>query len=131
MGVIAYDMEITSSIAPAKMFKAFVLDSDDLIPKILPQAIKSAEIIEGEGGAGTIKLITFGKGSQFKSESISYEIKIQTTPNGGSICKNNSKNHTKGDAQITEDQIKDGKDKAAGMFKAVEAYLLANPDAYN
>ncbi|KAA8518145.1 hypothetical protein F0562_015619 [Nyssa sinensis] len=160
MGVIAYDMEITSSIAPAKMFKAFVLDSDDLIPKILPQVIKSAEIIEGEGGAGTIKLITFGKGSQFKSvkhrvdgidrenftysysiiegdtlmgmlESISYEIKIQTTPNGGSICKNSSKNHTKGDAQITEDQIKDGKDKAAGMFKAVEAYLLANPDAYN
>ncbi|KAA8518140.1 hypothetical protein F0562_015614 [Nyssa sinensis] len=160
MGVITYDMEITSPIPPTKMFKVFVLDFDNLIPKILPQAIKSVEIIHGDGGAGTIKLITFGEGSQFKSvkhqvdridkdnftysysiiegdalmgilESISYEIKIEASPDGGSICKNSSKYHTKGDAQITEEQIKGGKDKAAGMFKAVEAYLLANPDAYN
>ncbi|KAA8548988.1 hypothetical protein F0562_000674 [Nyssa sinensis] len=159
MGVITYDMEVTSSIPAAKMFKAFVLDADNLIPKILPQAIKSVEIIEGNGDAGTIKLITFGEGSQFKSvkhrvdgidkenftysysiiegdalmgtlESISYEIKISASPDGGSICKNSSKYHTKGDVQITEEHIKSGKEKASGMFKAVEAYLLANPDAY-
>jgi len=158
MGVIAYDIEITSSIPPAKMFKAFVLDADTLIPKILPQAIKSVEILEGDGGVGTVKLITFGEGSQFKSvkhkvdgldkekftysysiiegdalmgvlESISYEIKIEASPEGGSICKNSSKYYTKGDAQITEEQIKSGKEKASGMFKAIEAYLLANPDA--
>lgn len=45
------------------MFKAAVLDADTLIPKILPQAIKSVEILEGDGGAGTIKLITFGEGT--------------------------------------------------------------------
>ncbi|XP_059643189.1 major allergen Pru ar 1-like [Cornus florida] len=158
MGVISYDIEITSSIPPAKMFKAFVLDADTLIPKILPQAIKSVEILEGDGGPGTIKLVTFGEGSQYKSvkhkvdgidketftysysiiegdalmgvlESISYEIKIEASADGGSICKNSSKYHTKGDAQITEEQIKSGKEKASGMFKAVEAYLLANPDA--
>ncbi|KAA8548989.1 hypothetical protein F0562_000673 [Nyssa sinensis] len=67
MGVISYDVEITSSIPPAKMFKAFVLDADTLIPKILPLAIKSAELIEGDGGPGSIKLVTFGEGSQFKS----------------------------------------------------------------
>ncbi|XP_059647251.1 major strawberry allergen Fra a 1-2-like [Cornus florida] len=159
MGVISYDMEITSSIPPAKMFKAFVLDADNLIPKILPQAIKSVEIIQGDGGVGTIKLVTFGEGNQMKSvkhqvdgidkenfvysysiiegdalmgvlEKISYETKIEASSDGGSICKSNSKYHTIGDAQITEDQIKSGKEKASAMFKAVEAYLLANPDAY-
>ena len=62
MGVITYDMEVTSSIPPAKMFQAFVLDADTLIPKVLPQAFKSVEILEGDGGAGTTKLITFGEG---------------------------------------------------------------------
>ena len=63
-------------------------------------------------------------------ESIYYEVKLVASPDGGSICKNISKYHTKGDIQITEDQIKAGKEKAMGMFKAIEAYLLANPDAY-
>ncbi|XP_034686477.1 major allergen Pru ar 1-like [Vitis riparia] len=159
MGAITYEMEVTSSIPPAKMFKAFVLDVDNLIPKVLPQAIKCVEIIEGDGGPGTIKKITFGEGSQFNYvkhridsldkenftycytiiegdalmdtlESIYYEVKLVASPDGGSICKNISKYHTKGDIQITEDQIKAGKEKAMGMYKAIEAYLLANPDAY-
>ena len=62
MGVITYENEITSSIPPAKMFKAFVLDVDKLIPKILPQTIKCVEIIEGDGGAGIIKKVAFGEG---------------------------------------------------------------------
>lgn len=62
-------------------------------------------------------------------ESVSYHIKIVPTLDGGSICKNRSIYHTKGDAQVTEEEIKAGKEKASGMFKAVEAYLLANPDA--
>ncbi|XP_059647215.1 major allergen Pru ar 1-like [Cornus florida] len=160
MGLISYEMEITSSVPAAKLFKAFVLDADNLIPKILPQAIKSVEIIQGDGGVGTIKVISFGEGSQYKSvkhqvdgldkdkfvynysiiegdalmgvlEKISYETKIEASSDGGSICKNSSIYHTKGDAGITEDQIKGGKEKALGMFKAVETYLLANPDAYN
>ena len=63
MGVFTYETETTSIIAPAKLFKAFVLDGDNLIPKVAPHAIKSAEIIEGNGGPGTIKKITFGEGS--------------------------------------------------------------------
>ncbi|KAL6343876.1 hypothetical protein AAG906_027648 [Vitis piasezkii] len=139
MGVITYEMEVTSSIPPAKMFKA-----------------SNVEIIQGDGGPGTIKKIYFGEGSQFKSvthrvdgidkenftysysiiegdalmgilESISYEVKLVASPDGGSICKNISKYHTKDDAVIDEEQIKAGKEKASGMFKAIEAYLLANP----
>lgn len=59
---ITYDMEIPSSIPAPRMFKAFVLDGDNLIPKVLPQAIKSVEILEGDGGVGTVKLTTFGEG---------------------------------------------------------------------
>ncbi|XP_050239865.1 major allergen Pru ar 1-like isoform X4 [Quercus robur] len=160
MGVFTYEAETTTGISPARLFKAFILDADNLIPKIAPQAIKSAEIIEGNGGPGTIKKITFGEGYQFNYvkhrideiddvnftysysliegdaltdiiEKISYEIKLVASPDGGSILKSTSKYHTKGDHEIKEEQIKAGKEKAAGLFKAVEGYLLANPDAYN
>ncbi|XP_057772348.1 major allergen Pru ar 1-like [Salvia miltiorrhiza] len=157
MVAITYDMEILSSIPAAKMFKAVVLDADTLIPKIMPQAIKSVEILEGDGGVGTVKIIHFGDGSQFKSvkhrveaidkenlthtysiiegdalsdviESITYHIKIVPTEDGGSICKNRSIYNTKGDVEISEEKIKEGKEKAMAMFKAIEAYLHANPD---
>ena len=62
MGVVTYDMEIASPITLAKLFKAFLLDADNLIPKILPQAIKSVEILEGDGRPGTITTTTFGEG---------------------------------------------------------------------
>jgi hypothetical protein len=64
-------------------------------------------------------------------EKISYEIKLVASPDGGCILKSTSKYHTKGDHKIKEDQIKAGKEKAGGLFKAVEGYLLTNPDAYN
>jgi hypothetical protein len=62
MGVFTYEAETTTVIPPARLFKAFILDADNLIPKVAPQAIKSSEIIEGNGGPGTIKKITFGEG---------------------------------------------------------------------
>ncbi|PIN18502.1 hypothetical protein CDL12_08825 [Handroanthus impetiginosus] len=67
MGAITYDMKIPSSVPAAKMFKALVLDADTLIPKIMPQAIKNLDILEGDGGVETVKLTHFGEGSQFKS----------------------------------------------------------------
>ncbi|XP_057476969.1 major allergen Pru ar 1-like [Actinidia eriantha] len=156
MGAITYDMEISSSISAEKMFKAFVLDGDTIIPKALPHAITSVQTLEGDGGVGTIKLTTFGEGSVHKSvkhrvdgldkenftysysiieggaldvfESISYHIKIVATPDGGCICKNRSIYTPKCDAQVSEEEIKAGKERASGIFKKVEAYLLANPD---
>lgn len=62
MGVFKYESEFTSVIPPARLFKAFVLDADNLIPKIAPQAVKCTEVLEGDGGPGTIKKITFGEG---------------------------------------------------------------------
>ena len=62
MGIFTYESEVVTAIPPAKMFKACVLDCDKLIPKIVPQAFKSVEYIEGKGEPGSIKKITFGEG---------------------------------------------------------------------
>ena len=61
MGVFTYESEFTSTIPSARLFKTFVLDANNLVPKIATRAVKSTEIIEGNGGAGTIKKITFGE----------------------------------------------------------------------
>ncbi|KAI8561750.1 hypothetical protein RHMOL_Rhmol04G0365700 [Rhododendron molle] len=200
MDVITYDMEVPCSIAPARVFKAFVLDADTLIPKIMPHAMKSSayktlkhrvdaidkenftysfsvidgaelmdkfesisyhtKIVPGPDGGSIYKIrsIYQTKGSPYKSakqrvdavdkenfaysytviegsafagllESISYHIKIVAAPEGGSICKYRGIYTTKGDAQVSEEEIKAGKERGSGMFKAIEAYLLANPDA--
>lgn len=63
MGVVTYEYEVVSTISPSRLFKSFILDSDNLIPKVVPGAFKSFEILEGDGGVGTIKLITFGEGN--------------------------------------------------------------------
>jgi hypothetical protein len=67
MGVITYTDEYTSPIPPARLFKALVIDAHILIPKLLPQAVKSIEIIQGDGGAGSIRQITFAEGSKFST----------------------------------------------------------------
>ncbi|PRQ39324.1 putative START-like domain, Bet v I type allergen [Rosa chinensis] len=160
MGVFTYETEFTSVIPAPRLFKAFVLDADNLVPKIAPQAVKSAEVIEGDGGVGTIKKIHLGEGSEYsyvkhqidgldkdnfvynysivegdaigdKVEKISYEIKLVASADGGSIIKSTSHYHCKGEVEIKEEHIKAGKERAAGLFKIIELYLLGNPDAYN
>lgn len=62
MGVLTLTDEFTSPVPAGIMFKALILDADDLIPKLMPQAIKSVETVEGNGGPGTIKKITLSEG---------------------------------------------------------------------
>lgn len=62
MGVLTKELQIPSPVLPAKMFQAFVLEAEELFPKILPQAFKSLQVLEGDGGPGSIKKITIGEG---------------------------------------------------------------------
>ena len=62
MSVFIYEMEVITKIPAAKLFNAVILNGDTLLPKIIPQAIKNVELIEGDGGPGSIKKITFGEG---------------------------------------------------------------------
>ncbi|KAL1181614.1 hypothetical protein V6Z11_A02G061800 [Gossypium hirsutum] len=115
MGVFTYKSVVITASLPAKMFKACIINGGTLIPKIVPQAFKSVEYIEGNSEAGSIKKVTFGKESQFKYmkqkveaidnenfvyiynvvegdalmnklEKITYETKLNAFPDGGSVC---------------------------------------------
>ncbi|KDP27857.1 hypothetical protein JCGZ_18937 [Jatropha curcas] len=159
MGVSTFTQEYTSPVAPSRMFKALILDSNILIPKLLPQFIKSVDIIQGGQGAGTIELVTFTEASDLKYvknrieeldgdnlwckytliegdplgdklDSIAYEVKFEAASDGGSICKITSNYITIGDYTIEEEAIKDGKEKAFGIYKVVESYLLENSHVY-
>lgn len=158
MGVTTIHQEFTTPVPPSRMFKALILDSHNLIPKLMPQAIKSIEYIHGDGGPGSIKQTNLAEGAHYKYlkhkideldpvnhickytliegdvlgdtlEWISYEVKFEPA-GGGSVCKMTSHYHTKGDIELKEEEIRAGKDKAMGMYKVVEDYLVANPHVY-
>nr|GMD81716.1 major allergen Pru ar 1-like [Ipomoea batatas] len=132
MSVTTFTEEHTSPVAPSRIFKASIIDSHNLIPKLMPQAIKSIQILQGDGGAGSIKQVNFPEGSNFKS--IKYQVDelneeaftYKYTLVGATLCKY----YTKGDFKLNEEEIKAGKEKVMGMYKAVEAFLLQNPEAY-
>ncbi|KAF7850815.1 hypothetical protein BT93_L4975 [Corymbia citriodora subsp. variegata] len=155
MGVVTYSQELTSTVASSRMFKALVLDSHNIIPMIVPGGIKSVEFIEGDGGVGSIKQTNFGESAHIKYtkhkidaldvenfyckytliesdikfdkiDLIVYEVKF-TSVDSGCVCKMSSNYHVKEGAELKEDDIKQGKDRAMGLFKIVEEYLLANP----
>ena len=65
-----------------------------------------------------------------KLQKITYEAKFEQAPDGGSICKVTSTYYTEGDFILNEAELKAGKERILAMYKAVEAYLIQNPDAY-
>ncbi|MQJ84134.1 hypothetical protein EI014_25600, partial [Escherichia coli] len=65
MGVLTFEIETTSTVAPGKLYKALVKDAGVIIPKAV-EAIQSVETVEGNGGPGTIKKLTFVEGGQTK-----------------------------------------------------------------
>ncbi|KAJ7955163.1 major allergen Pru ar 1-like [Quillaja saponaria] len=160
MGTTTITEEVTSPVPVQRLFKALILEADNLIPKLIPQVIKSVEIIEGNGGPGTIKKTTITEGGQLKYlkhridaldkdnltygytliegddlqekniESVSYEIKFESTPNGGSKVKTVTNYNSKPGTVIKEEEIEAAKQKGLAVYKAVDAYLLANPEAY-
>jgi hypothetical protein len=62
MEVLTFTEEFSSPAAAKRLFTAMVLEADTLIPKLVPQAVKSIETIKGNGGPGTIKKLTFAEG---------------------------------------------------------------------
>ncbi|KAA8527674.1 hypothetical protein F0562_035457 [Nyssa sinensis] len=122
MGVITFTDEQTSSIPPARIFKATIRGNFSYMKHYIDELDEKTytykyTLIEGDA------LVD-------KLEKISFEIKLEAAPNGGTISKMTSKYYPKGDFVLTEEEIKAGKEKALGMYKVVEAYLQENPDAY-
>ncbi|KAL4298965.1 ABA-responsive protein ABR18-like [Arachis hypogaea] len=100
----------------AKLYNA-MKDADSITPKIIDD-IKSVEIVEGNGGPGTIKKLTI------------VEALLVEGPNGESIGKLSVKFHSKGDSKPDEEDMKKGKAKGEALFKAIEGYDSANPAQY-
>ncbi|NP_001295741.1 major allergen Pru ar 1-like [Jatropha curcas] len=157
MAILTTQTEIATAVPPAKLYKALLLEAHVYAPKILPQSIKSIVLLQGDGGVGTIKQTDFKEGfgvylkvkvdavdegnlkyiyTAFEGEpwvdtveKATYEAEVVATPGGGSIYKATNKYYPKGNAEIDPSKIKEAEDMTDGFVKAVEAYLVANPDA--
>ena len=159
MAPVSSTQEFVTPVAPARMFKALIVDAHNLLPKLMPQTISSIEYVQGSGGPGSIQQTNLPEGAHLKSfkhkidlldtqnlvckrtliegdvlsdklESVNYEAKFEPSSDGGCVCKMTSVYHTKGGVELNEDKIKEGKEKTTGLYKVVEAYLLENPSVY-
>ncbi|KAL8481435.1 hypothetical protein ACS0TY_027269 [Phlomoides rotata] len=152
--------EMESSLPPSRLFNGYVVDADNLVPKVLP-IFKSIEN-EGGEGVGSIKKLTFTVGDkehyvkhrtdvldkenrEFKYtvieggdlsdqfECITNTVKVVPGPNGGSIYKSNTTYHpkTNPDYNKVQETILRTNEGSKAFFRAVEAHLHANPNDYN
>ncbi|XP_047952242.1 major allergen Pru ar 1-like [Salvia hispanica] len=161
MGVIVEEQVLTCSIPPARFFKAFFVDSHNLMPKILPTVFKSIDYTEGTGGSGSIRVLSFHEGNEVKTmkhkieevdeanlvykfsiieganmgvdfESVKCVNKVEAGPDGGCVLKSTVTYNTKGDNEnVIQESIKKAKESLVGFFQAVVGHLHSNPDAYN
>ncbi|XP_039156097.1 major strawberry allergen Fra a 1-3-like [Eucalyptus grandis] len=132
MGVITYSQEFTSVVAPSRMFKALVLDSHNIIPKIVPGGIKSVEFHSQNSLREMVELAALSRPTLAKVHKIDaldvenfyckytliesdikfdkikfivYEVKFASA-NDGCVCKMTSEYHVEEGAELKEDDIK-------------------------
>jgi len=65
-----------------------------------------------------------------KVDSISHEIKFEATEEGGCKTKNVSKYHPKEGVDVKGEDFKAAREEGLALLKVVDAYLVANPEAY-
>lgn len=78
MGVYTFTNEIKSPISASRIFNAITLDPDTIVKKIVPRALKNIEVIQGNGGPGTIKQINFLEGKSVSAISCHMFLKLST-----------------------------------------------------
>ena len=54
-----------------------VIDAPNLIPKIFPQVVKSIEIIQGDGGVGSVRQINFAEGKDTAYDNIFTKVSLK------------------------------------------------------
>ncbi|KAL5983635.1 hypothetical protein ACLOJK_017725 [Asimina triloba] len=153
-----YSFEFTSPVSAARLFKASVLDITNLAPKIMPEVVASASILQGNGGVGSIKqfkftdalpythvnervdsldkenfdfkyTVTDGADVGTKLDSVVYHVKF--VPAGhGCVCKLTAEYHPKAGVEYPEEALNAAKEGVQGMYKSVEAHLLSDSSAY-
>ncbi|KAL6901929.1 hypothetical protein ACP4OV_004805 [Aristida adscensionis] len=155
----SWTLEIASPVAAPRLFRAAVMDWHTLGPKVASAVVASAHPVEGEGGVGSVRQFNFTSVMPFGSmkerlefidadkceckssliegggigvvvESASSHIKVEAAADGGSVTKVDSTYKLLPGVEV-KDEVAKAKESVTAIFKAAEAYLLANPDAYN
>ncbi|KAE8657851.1 Eukaryotic translation initiation factor 3 subunit J [Hibiscus syriacus] len=122
MGVTSYSDEYSSTIPPARLFKALIVAKSNT--SRIGWMSSTTRIFHS-----SISLIE-GDGLMEKLEKITCEFKFESTADGGSKNKMTSTYYTKGEFELSKEEVDGGKEKALATHKVVEAYLLQNSDAY-
>ena len=81
-----------------------------------------------EANLGYNYSIVGGTGLDESLEKVEFVTSIVAGSDGGSIVKISVKYHTKGDAVLSDAVRDETKTKGTGLIKAIEGYVLANPD---
>nr|GFB59993.1 root allergen protein-like [Tanacetum cinerariifolium] len=126
-------------------------------PKIQPQTFKAIDLIEGDGGVGSIKSTTYGDAipatsvkykidaidpsnfsatySVFEGDALlgtpaTHHFKVVPSADGGAVLKDSVVLKRKGDAKPTEETLNQFKELFKNTLKAHEAYAIAHPEVY-
>ncbi|XP_057549308.1 pathogenesis-related protein STH-21-like [Amaranthus tricolor] len=160
MGVITCTLaDITSPVAPGRLFQALAIDNHNFMPKATPDYVKSVEFVEGDSTTvGCIKKMNFPDAAPFKYvknrvdeideanyflkyttiegdmfpdtvECAVYDNKFEASADG-SRCTMVAHYHMKGDNVLSEADLENAKQGIQKMFKSAEDYLIANPQLY-
>ncbi|RLN16701.1 pathogenesis-related protein 1-like [Panicum miliaceum] len=155
----SWNLEIASPVAAPRLFRAAVMDWHTLAPKLASHVVASAHPVDGDGNVGSVRQFHFTSGMPFgfmkerlefldadkcecKStlvegggigvaiETATSHIKVEPAAGGGSVVKVDSTYKLLPGVDV-KDEIVKAKESVTAIFKAAEAYLVANPDAYN
>ncbi|PWA90165.1 ribonuclease 1 [Artemisia annua] len=158
MTTASIEVEVASPHSAETVFKVFS-NFHIIAPKVNPQAFKSIETLEGDGGVGTIRLFTFGDGVPFTSgkyrqdvvdasnlsqsytffegdnlmgilDSVKADVKIVPSADGGSVFKQKITYNCKGDEKPSAETLNFEKELYEKTFKAMEAYAVAHPEEF-
>ncbi|CAN6301199.1 unnamed protein product [Urochloa humidicola] len=155
----SWSLEIASPVAAPRLFRAAVMDWHTLAPKLTSHVVASAHPVEGEGGVGSVRQFNFtsvmpfsfmkeklefldvdkceckstlieGGGIGMAIETATSHIKVEPAADGGSVVKVDATYKLLPGVE-EKDEIAMAKGSVTAIFKAAEAFLIANPDAYN
>ncbi|KAJ1699325.1 hypothetical protein LUZ63_007837 [Rhynchospora breviuscula] len=153
-----WSCEIESAVPAPRLFRAAMMDWHNLAPKLASDKIVSAAAVEGDGSVGSVRQFNFAPGMPFTHvkerfdfiDIGKFEVKtsliegggigthvesasartIFVPKDGGSVVKVVGTYKPLPGAN-TEEEAERVKGSMIGIIKTAEAYLLANPDAYN
>ncbi|KAG0488094.1 hypothetical protein HPP92_006638 [Vanilla planifolia] len=156
----SFSKETPLSVPIDRLWKARILDAHNLLPKIFPAFISSVEIIEGDGGIGTVGKVNLTEvvgGYDFvkskieeldnekhivkesvveggligtKLNSYTLEHRFEEGGEGKTVERLTVEYESLDETPLSPEEQSQIAGRLSGVTKAVEGYLLANPTAY-